>query len=181
MAVAKNTGTDKKPGGLQTLVVMLGMTVVIATGGAFLGMTLGKRMTGASKPDETPPIEDAHARPEGIAEAAHEKAPKHQTAHKPGKTVLKELAPIVTNLSDGNSSWIRLQVAIVYDPEALAHPDVLTTQLTADIVAYLRSVSLRSIEGGAGLRRLNEELAERATIRSEGAVQELIIQSLVVQ
>ncbi|BDV33018.1 hypothetical protein SS37A_05470 [Methylocystis iwaonis] len=94
---------------------------------------------------------------------------------------MKELAPIVTNLSDGNSSWIRLQVAIVYDPDALTHPDILISELTGDIVAYLRSLSLRSIEGSAGLRRLNEELSERASIRSEGAVQELVIQSLVVQ
>lgn len=156
------------------------MTVVIAIAGAFLGMTLAKAPEPIKAAEPTVKEAPAGDSKHGSLTNAHE-APPHPSVHKPGKTALKALAPIVTNLADGNSSWIRLQVAIVYDPDTLTHSEILVSELTADIVAYLRSVSLRSIEGSAGLRRLNEELSERASIRSDGAVQELVIQSLVVQ
>jgi flagellar protein FliL len=167
---------------ITTIAAVLGLTVVVAIAGAFLGTKLAA-LSEAKKPAEaSAPAEPTQGDATHGAPAAHEQeqAPK-PNAHKAGKSVLKELAPIVTNLADSNATWIRLQVVVVYDPDAAPHPEIMFTELTADIVAYLRTISLRSIEGGAGLRRLNEELSERATIRSEGAVQELVIQSLVVQ
>ncbi|WP_330083932.1 flagellar basal body-associated FliL family protein [Methylocystis iwaonis] len=166
---------------MTVIAITLAMTVVIAIAGAFVGMMLARTPEPLKSPE--PPASEA---PSGDGKhvsstQAHGETSSRASARKAGKTALKELAPIVTNLSDGNSSWIRLQVAIVYDPDTLTHPDILISELTGDIVAYLRSLSLRSIEGSAGLRRLNEELSERASIRSEGAVQELVIQSLVVQ
>ncbi|KAF2990626.1 flagellar basal body-associated FliL family protein [Methylocystis sp. MJC1] len=171
-----NAGSNDR----TVIATTLAMTVVIAIAGVFLGMMLA-RAPQAAKPAEPAPIEaPADDSKHGASVHGHEEPPR-TSARKAGKTALKELTPIVTNLGDGNSSWIRLQVAIVYDPDTLTHPEILVSELTADIVAYLRSLSLRSIEGSSGLRRLSDELSERASIRSEGAVQELIIQSLVVQ
>jgi flagellar FliL protein len=99
----------------------------------------------------------------------------------PVRTNLKELAPIVTNLAAPETSWVRLQATLVYDGEATALTDILVSEVTADIVAFLRTMSLESIEGADGLRRLHEDLSERAVIRSEGKIRELIIQALVVQ
>jgi len=189
--MAPKPGEEKKPGMMAAIAPVLVATLLIGAGGAFLGMKLARPPEPAARAEEKAPEPDAHGDAghgdsghgggHG-ADKAHDKPKGEQTtAHKPGKTVLKELAPIVTNLSDSSASWIRIQVAIVYDPAALPHPEVLTTELTADIVAYLRSVALRSIEGANGLRRLHDELSERAATRSEGVVQELIIQSLVVQ
>jgi flagellar protein FliL len=167
--------------GMTMIAVMLAVTIVIAVAGVFLGMKLA-RPPEANKPGEQPAAAPHDAEASHGSSAAHStEPPAHVSSHKPGKTVLKVLEPIVTNLANGDSSWIRLQVAIVYSPEAIPHPDVLISELTADIVAYLHGTSLQAIEGGAGLRRLSEELSERASTRSEGAVQELIIQSLVVQ
>lgn len=176
------SNTEDKAGSdaMTVIAVTAAMTVVIAIAGAFLGMTLARApepVKSAEPAANAAPMGDSK---HGSLTHAHE-APPRASVPKAGKTALKQLAPIVTNLADGNSSWIRLQVAIVYDPDTLTHPEILISELTADIVAYLRSVSLRSIEGSAGLRRLNEELSERASIRSNGAVQELVIQSLVVQ
>ncbi|HEY8163064.1 MAG TPA: flagellar basal body-associated FliL family protein [Methylocystis sp.] len=167
--------------GMTTVAITLAVTVVIAMAGFFLGMKLA-RLPEPSNPSAPPPAE-AHEADAGHGSSPNHSAeqPSHPSPHRPGKTVLKALSPIVTNLAGSNSSWIRLEVAIVYDPDAIPRPDVLISQLNADIVAYLRGTSLKSIEGGAGLRRLSEELSERASVRSEGAVQELIIQSLVVQ
>jgi flagellar protein FliL len=171
---------DKKPmSTLSTLAVVLGLTILIGTVGAFLGMKLAPTPT-ADRPAE-PPAAEEHGGDHDSSAHDHEQPARKSSAHVVGKPVLKELSPIVTNLSDSGANWIRLQIAIVYDQDAVPHADILMSELTADIVAYVRTLSLRSIEGGAGLRRLNEELSERASIRSDGAVQELIIQSLVVQ
>jgi flagellar basal body-associated protein FliL len=185
MSMSPKTEKKEAGGGLMTIIAVLGVSVVLGAGGFWLGMTLSKPP--ADKPEAAPVAADEHAAPKdahgakadgghGGGHGAPEKAPA-----KPVKTAIKELAPIVTNLSDGASSWIRLQVSVVYDADALPHPEIVMNEVTSDIVAYLRSLSLRSIEGAAGLRRLSQELSERASVRSEGAIRELIIQSLVVQ
>lgn len=166
---------------MTVIAITLAMTVGITIAGVFLGTMLARMPEPVKSPEPTVNEPPADAGKHASSTHAHGDAPSRASVRKAGKTALKELAPIVTNLSDGNSSWIRLQVAIVYDPDTLTHPEILISELTGDIVAYLRSLSLRSIEGSAGLRRLNEELSERASVRSEGAVQELVIQSLVVQ
>ncbi len=94
---------------------------------------------------------------------------------------LKALAPFVTNLASPEKSWIRMQASIVYDAAALPHPDIMASQISADVIAYLRTQTVASIEGAAGLRRLQEDLNERVLIRSEGNVREIIIETLVVQ
>ena len=53
--------------------------------------------------------------------------------------------------------------------------------ISEDILAYLRTVTLSQIEGPSGMQHLREDLVERARIRSEGRVKELVIQTLVVQ
>ncbi len=94
---------------------------------------------------------------------------------------LKALAPIVTNLASSEKAWIRMQSSIVYDATALPHPDIIASQITADVIAFLRTQTVASIEGAAGLRHLQEDLNERVLIRSEGNVHEIIIETLVVQ
>lgn len=150
----------------------------------FLGMRLPGLLGASAKLEENPAaaeMANGEAGHGNEAPGPHSQPSQQRASHKSGKTILKELPPIVTNLSEPGSNWIRIQVSIVYDPSAAPHADVLMSQLTGDIVAYLRTVSMRSIEGTSGLRRLHEELADRASIRSEGAIQELIVQSLVVQ
>ena len=71
--------------------------------------------------------------------------------------------------------------AIVLDPQEIKHADRLTPELMSDFTAFLNTLELRDIEGPDGLRRLQEELNERAHIRSEGLVHELIVESMVVQ
>lgn len=94
---------------------------------------------------------------------------------------IKELTPIVTNLAAPANNWIRLQSAIVFNPEDLPHPDKMIAELTSDITGYLRTVSMVNLEGAEGLRRLQDELSERTTIRSNGKIHEFIIETMVVQ
>jgi len=174
----------------------LALALVVATalgagGGGFLGFTLtgDAAAPGKSTATETPQHESAapkkSAEPADKGHGAHGAAAPSEAASKEGaqqsKMKLKELAPIVTNLAAPETGWVRLQASIVYDSQAVPQPDILISQVTADIVAFLRTMTLTSLEGSDGLRRLHEDLTDRAAIRSEGHIQEVIIQALVVQ
>lgn len=103
------------------------------------------------------------------------------TPHYESGMQLRQLAPIITNLAQPSDAWIRLQAAIVFDAKSAAKPDVDAAEITADILAFLRTLSIDQIAGASGLAHLREDLNERAAIRSEGRVREVIIQTLVVQ
>jgi len=172
----------------------LALALIIATalgagGGGFLGFTLTGDPAANAKPSAAEPQQHESAAPKKNAEPAdkghggHGAAAPAEAAAKDGaaKMKLKELAPIVTNLAVPETGWVRLQASIVYDSQAVPQPDILVSQVTADIVAFLRTMTLASLEGSDGLRRLHEDLTDRAAIRSEGHIQEVIIQALVVQ
>lgn len=115
----------------------------------------------------------AHGDPHG---KAAEKAPPP-----PPELRVKELPALVTNLGGDKRNWVRLQSAIVYDAHETQHPEALIPEIMSDITAFMSTIDVSSIEGADGLRRLQEELGERATTRSERQVKEFIIESLVVQ
>ncbi len=93
---------------------------------------------------------------------------------------LRPLAPITTNLAESPPVWIRIEASLVFDaiPE---DAEVLAARISEDIVGFLRTVSLRQIEGATGFQNLSEDLNERARVRSNGRVRELIIQGLIVE
>jgi flagellar protein FliL len=141
---------------------MLGLSVM-AIG---LGFLLGQHLAGAVKKT----LQNSEQL------SAPEVAPNYA-----GDAALQELAPIVANLADPPDAWVRLQAAIVFNGKATPKPDVMAAQIAEDILGFMRTVSLAQIGGASGLQHLREDLNERATIRSEGQVRELILQTLVVQ
>jgi flagellar FliL protein len=94
---------------------------------------------------------------------------------------LRKIAPVVTNLAAPPGSWIRVEASVVTDPLNEEEANILVARLGEDVVSYLRTVSPAQIEGARGLQYLREDLNERAAIRSNGKVRELIIETLVVQ
>ncbi len=96
-------------------------------------------------------------------------------------STIVDLPPIVTNLGAPQDTWIRLEGSIIFDPRTLPHPDAVAGQIGDDILAYLRTVSLRQLEGPIGLENIRQDLNERAAIRSEGKVRAFVIRTLVVQ
>lgn len=99
----------------------------------------------------------------------------------PASTGMFDIPPVVTNLGAPQDTWIRLEASIVYDAKALPNPEAMAGQIAGDELAYLRTVTLKQIEGPIGLENIRQDLNERASIRSEGKVTELIIRTLVVQ
>jgi len=96
-------------------------------------------------------------------------------------STIYDLPPIVTNLGAPQDTWIRLEASIVFDPKVLVHPEAAAGKIGDDALAYLRTVTLKQLEGPVGLQSLREDLNERAATRSEGKVRELVIRTLVVQ
>jgi flagellar FliL protein len=96
-------------------------------------------------------------------------------------STIVDLPPIVTNLGAPQDTWIRLEGSIIFDPKALPHPEAVASQIGDDILAYLRTVSLRQLEGPIGLENIRQDLNERAATRSGGKVRGFVIRTLVVQ
>lgn len=182
------SNSDRKSSSGAVVVALVASTIIAAAGGGLLGMMLGAESSKPQNAIDEKPAEE-HAAPGGSEKtttapahgAAPERRGKETAAAQKSKLRLKELAPIVTNLAAPDTGWVRLQAAIVYDAEAAPQVEILVSEVTADVVALLRTVSLVSIQGADGLRRLHEDLTERAMTRSEGRIREFIIQALVVQ
>jgi len=96
-------------------------------------------------------------------------------------STIVDLPPIVTNLGAPQDTWVRLEGSIIFDPRTLPHPEAVAGQIGDDILAYLRTVSLRQLEGPIGLENIRQDLGERAAIRSDGKVRAFVIRTLVVQ
>jgi flagellar protein FliL len=176
---------------VQTILLLVALTLVAGGGGAFVGTLIGASPPTSApqdafpqKPAETP-AEKGRGDPGRGGHGGHGAEEKHADTPKAATPQpvlkLKELAPIVTNLSNPETSWIRLQASILYDTAAVPHPEALAAEVMSDIVGFLRTVSLASIEGAEGLRRLHEDLTDLVVTRSEGHVRELILQGVVVQ
>jgi len=155
-------GSSSKPqiSARQWILVLLLFSLVAVGGGAMLGLFLSANMKLVSG-HET------------------EAVPVNPNLTRSTMTV-RELTPIVTNLSS-SEIWVRLHVAIIYEAGSVASPEVLATDLTADILGFIQTLTISQIAGSSGLQHLREDLNDRAIIRSDGKVRELVIESLVVQ
>jgi flagellar FliL protein len=117
---------------------------------------------------------DAPPRADGRAESSASPTPTQPST-------IVDLPPIVTNLGAPQDTWVRLEGSIIFDPRTMPHPEAVAGQIGDDILAYLRTVSLRQLEGPIGLENIREDLSERAAIRSDGKVRGFVIRTLVVQ
>jgi flagellar protein FliL len=99
----------------------------------------------------------------------------------PQPSAIVDLPPVVTNLGAPQDTWVRLEGSIVFDPNTLPHPEAIAGQIADDALTYLRTVSLRQLEGPIGLENIRQDLNERAATRSDGKVRAFVIRTLVVQ
>jgi flagellar protein FliL len=180
---------DAKPGGkrgIGGLIVGLVIATALATGAGFANATFVTAQF-STAPAAAPPMEppagqsgagghgaDAHGAPEGHGAKAKE-SPDAMVSGP------RELPPIVTNLAAPEGTWIRLEAAIFVDGLDAKTADILQKEIPADIMTYLRTLSLPQIQGGLGLQHLREDLNERVAARSQGKVKELLVYTMVVQ
>ena len=162
---AKDDKTAAKKGGGKGWILALALTSLVAIGtggglGLYLLSTVEKAVDGKKKDEEDKAV----------------KVLKYT-----GDLALRSVGSVVTNLADTNDAWVRLESSVVFKTGAVPNPDVALAEIRSDIVAYLRTVSLKQIEGASGLMHLREDLNERVALRTKGQVRELIVEMLVVQ
>lgn len=91
------------------------------------------------------------------------------------------LPPVVAPLKAPAEVWVRFEGAIVVDAMPAPEAALLASRVAADTLAYFSTQSLPDLEGGAGLNGVREDLLERARLRSDGKVRELLVTTLVAQ
>jgi flagellar protein FliL len=155
---------EAKPGGsiIMTILGFVIITVVACGGGGFLGLQAYSMIQAEAKK---------------ISEAGAGKGEGEYS----GTIAVKTIPPVITNLANPPSVFLRIEASVIFDGEMPADADALATQISGDSLAFLRTLSLAQIEGASGLLHLREDLTERAKLRSEGRVKEFIIQALAVE
>lgn len=94
---------------------------------------------------------------------------------------LREIRPIVTNLAEPSGAWVRVELALVISGSKNANLDESLAEFVSDSTDFLRTVTAQEIQGVNGLRRLREDLLDRARFRIGAAAEAVLIQTLVVQ
>ena len=87
----------------------------------------------------------------------------------------------MTNLAAPDGAWVRLQAAIVYDKVDQPKIDIMASKVVDDTMAFLKTLTVAQLQGATGLQHLREDLNERAGLRSDGHVKELMIEMLVIE
>lgn len=154
----------KKSALVMTIAAVAIVTVIAGAGGWFLGGFLAPVVNQPKKP---PP-----AAAEG--KKAEDGLPK-LTAD---ETNAVQLEPILTNLAYPSTSWVRLEVALLFKDK----PDPkLAETIHQDIMLYMRTVTLQQIEGPRGFQYLKEDLEERANLISEGKLSKILFRTFVIE
>jgi flagellar protein FliL len=161
----------KKKGGLVvTLAVVLVLSLVGAGGGWMLGGMLAPQVKQTE--EEVAAAEAAAAG----GEQAH--GSEKEEEEKVVRPELYQLPPITTNLSYPADSWVRVELSLLFRET----PDEkLADRISEDILSYLRTVSLQQIEGPRGFEYLRDDLVERAQLRSQGEVTDVIFRTFVIE
>ncbi|BAF86627.1 MULTISPECIES: flagellar basal body-associated protein FliL [Azorhizobium] len=164
VAAATGAGGKEQNGTKGLILAILILTVLgVATGGG-LGVQLATT------------VEKVVA-----AKAKEEPVKKEQQLFYAGNTMMQPMKPVIVNLASPPNTWVRIESSFVFKNGALANPALTESTLREDMMSYLRTLTLSQFEGPSALQQLREDLNERARVRSEGRVDELIIETLVVQ
>ncbi|MDD9908487.1 MAG: flagellar basal body-associated FliL family protein [Ahrensia sp.] len=118
------------------------------------------------------------APPKAAAEKSDTGDDSSEDAAKAANVVLTDLAPLLTNIQSPEGVWVRLEVSLMSKEPVAAS---LSTAVGEDLVAYLRTLRLSHIEGPSGFITFREALNDRATHFSEGAVDRVLIRTLLFE
>jgi flagellar protein FliL len=175
VAKAKEKKTDvvgvAQPSLIAVIVPVLLLTLVAAGGGFVV----------ASLSSAKPAIEiSAHA--ESVAEDTPNPEETATVAkHEENGGIIKQLAPIITNLASPKDTWMRIEVSLVINPEAQAEQDMIAVQSSDQILTMLRTVSLPQIEGPSGFLHFKEDINDLLRENSANKIKQVLINSMVVE
>lgn len=165
LALPAAAGQTERKEGRRSVILTLGLLTLLS---ALIGSGFGFAIVTSIEKRVEEKFKEQPERPETVSPYT-------------GDIALRKLSPVVTNLMGSDSDWIRLEASIVYKSRLEVNSDVMAAEARQDILAYLRTLSLAQIQGPSGLLHVREDLNERVKLRSQGTIQELVLETLVVQ
>ena len=176
MANAKENKTEgtkgPKPSVMSVIIPVLLLTLIAGGGGFAVATMLGPNLAPAPQA-EVATSEGDHVSKPAEGEAGDE--------HGENNGIIRQLAPIVTNLASPKDVWMRIEVSIVIKPEAKSEQDLIVVRSSDEILALLRTVDLAQIEGPSGFLHFREDINDLVRESSEHKVAQVLINSMVVE
>lgn len=166
--MAKKTAEAVSKGGGGGLIGFLLATLIAVAVGAGFGFFLDSHLKSSAKVQPAPEAETAKP-------AAAKPAPVVSPTAK-----LVPLVPVVANLAEPKDAWIRVEASILVDGEIVGI-ELLAARLAEDFVAYLRTTTLSQFEGASGFQNLRDDLVDRAAIRDQQIIKDVIIHGVVIE
>ena len=172
MEQVEGTEPKKKSATLMLIAAIAVLTLVAGGGGWLIGTLLAPKIAAVEEAEKAADAEKAAgAEGEGKAEDDLPRIAAEANG-------IVQLEPITTNLAYPSESWIRLEVALLFNGAI----DVkIAEDVHQDILAYLRTVSLQQIEGPRGFQYLKDDIQERVDLRSEGRVSKVMFRTFVIE
>ncbi|ALE02962.1 flagellar basal body-associated FliL family protein [Bartonella ancashensis] len=97
-----------------------------------------------------------------------------------GSSHVIALPPIVTNIAEPETAWIRAEIFLVVQ-SGQTISSILVSDISNDFLAFLHQVTIDQIEGPSGLMNLRADLFDRAKIRSDNKISNILISQLVIE
>jgi len=183
--MAKAKTTDKADGADGSLVGFMLALVILTLLGAGAGVFFGIQMAGvpifssvSMEGENATKSETGDVASETTSLSARTEDGK-QGENGTGASLVT-LDPIFANLAEPKNVWMRLEAALLIQP-GTKQPDVLVTQLSQDLMQFLRTVKLAQIEDASGLQFLRDDLNDVVRTRSGGQVSEILVKGLIVE
>lgn len=110
--------------------------------------------------------------------------PAAQTASQPAiatsglKLITQDLPLITTNMAAPMDIWVRMDVSLLIEKEL---PTETAAMVHQDLLAFMRTLKMHQAEGPSGLQHLKADLRERAMLRTDGRVRDVLIRTLVFE
>lgn len=97
------------------------------------------------------------------------------------ESVIVPLDPIVTNLAEPKTAWIRVEASVVMKKGVKIDKAAFSRKVGQDFIAFLRTVQLDQVATPSGYQNLYDDLNDRVKLRGEDNVLELIITGFVIE
>lgn len=165
-------GGGKKSGLIVTIVAAVIATIVAGIGGWVIGGMLAPQ---SIEMQEAAKVQEEVAAAQQNKDSEEEEPLPEVGA--PGPNLIR-MQPMTTNIAFPEEKWIRMEISLVVKQTP---NDEMVELIHQDMLAYLRTLSLQQLQGARGFRYVRDDLVERAILRSEGNVENILVRTFVVE
>jgi len=182
--MAKQDNSAQKSGGSKVVVIA---AVVVGVLGLGMGFSVTSVLLQTGEVVAT--SKTVTKLEEAAKEASHESidAPDTETSEAEstekllGEYDVIPLQPIVTNLAGSNNVWIRMESSVLLKKNGEGKPEILASQLSQHILAYLRTLRMSDLQGAGALPAISQDLNEIVGTVSEGQAKGVLVSGLVFE